>query len=66
MFLYYTSFVYILLPMYMYAMIFIVLFFVLVEWKEKVNYPVEFAINDINCGKKAYKEVLNKHKLTNR
>lgn len=66
MFLYCMSFVYILLPMYMYAMIFIVLFFVLVEWKEKVNYPVEFAINDNNCGKKAYKEVLDEHKLKNR
>ena len=38
--------VYILLPMYLYTISFIVLFFVLVELKEKVNYTVEFAIND--------------------
>lgn len=62
MFLYGMSFINILLPMYMYAMIFIFLFFVLVEWKEKVNCTVEFVINDNNCGKKAYKELLHEHK----
>ena len=38
--------VYILLPMYLYTISFIVLFFVFVELNEKVNYTVEFAIND--------------------